>query len=50
MDGGEREFQRVRWRDWVIGCWCLETKLGFILVVLGGVLLWWTDWRLPGLG
>ena len=35
--------------DWLTGWMCLETKLGLGLVLLGGLLLWLTDWRIPGI-
>ena len=47
MDNGE--FKRVRVWEWLTGWMCLETKTGVALVALGGALLWWTDWRIPGI-
>ncbi len=49
MVSESREFQPVRLRDWLTCGMCMETKSGFILILLGGLLLWFTNWKLPGL-
>ena len=49
MTKPEKEFRSVRLRDWLTGWMCLETKLGLGLVLLGGILLRFTDWHIPGI-
>ena len=49
MSDPDREFQPIRLRDWLTGWMCWETKLGLVLVLLGGLLLWRTDWHIPGI-
>jgi|GEM_PF-6274078 len=47
MKSCEREFQPASFRQWLFGCFCWEVKLGAPLVLMGKMLLWWTDWRFP---
>ena len=49
MPDYRREFEPIRFWDWLTGWMCLETKIGVGLVLLGGALLAWTDWRIPGI-
>lgn len=46
----EPEFKRITLRQWLTGCMCWETKSGFLLILAGGLLLWFTGWKLPVLG
>ena len=44
----EREFKPIRFRDWIFGSMCWETKGGFLGVLLAALLLFLTDLRIPG--
>ena len=49
MGDPQREFRPIRIREWLTGWMCLDTKIGLGLVLAGGLLLWLTDWHLPGI-
>jgi len=47
MKDPEKEFRPIKLGDWLTGCMCWETKGGFLLILLGGLLLWCSPWRVP---
>lgn len=49
MESCDREFQKMPFRAWLTCGMCKETKAGFLLILAGGLMLWFKSWELPAL-
>lgn len=47
MRDAEKEFQPIRFLDWVRGSCCYDTKAGFLLVAAGAAVLLATGLQVP---